>query len=139
MREVKAVYGGELSAHHYFRDFYFCDSGMIPWLLIAELMSKSDKKLSELLNGRAARFAVSKEVNIETDDTGRVIKTIKEMYANVGRIQELDGISVEFDDWRFNLRASNTEPMLRLNVESRGNEELCRKKTEELREALLKL
>ena len=139
MREVKAVYGGELSAHHYFRDFYFCDSGMIPWLLITELMSKSGKKLSELLNGRVARFAVSEEVNIETNDTGRVIKTIKEMYADVGRIQELDGISVEFDDWRFNLRASNTEPMLRLNVESRGNEELCRKKTEELREALLKL
>lgn len=132
MRETGAIYGGELSAHHYFRDFHYCDSGMIPWLLVAELLSNSDKKLSELLDERMERFPVSGERNIMSDAPDAVIKKIAIKYEKHGKISRVDGLSVDMGNWRFNLRESNTESLLRLNVESRGNRELCEKQVREL-------
>lgn len=137
MREVGAVYGGELSAHHYFRDFYFCDSGMIPWLIVAELMSKSGRKLSEMLNERIKKFFVSKEINIRVRDVNKCIQNVKKIYAGCGCVQEFDGVSVDCGDWRFNLRVSKTEYLLRLNVESKGDRSLCNEKVKEIEAILL--
>jgi phosphomannomutase/phosphomannomutase/phosphoglucomutase len=133
MRRVDAIYGGEMSAHHYFRDFSYADSGMIPWLLVAELMSKSGKKLSALVGERQAKYPASGEINLTVADTARAIRTVRDQYApDAIAIDESDGISLEFDRWRFNLRGSNTEPVIRLNVESRGDEKLMRAKTGEI-------
>ena len=132
MRETGAVYGGEMSAHHYFRDFNFCDSGMIPWLLVAELLSKSGKKLSELLDERMKRFPVSGEINLQVEDARSALEKLEKTYSAEGKVSKLDGLSVDMGNWRFNLRASNTEPLLRLNVESRGDRQLCRAKVEAL-------
>ena len=132
MRETGAVYGGEMSAHHYFRDFNFCDSGMIPWLLVAELLSKSGKKLSELLDERMKRFPVSGEINLQVEDARSALEKLDKTYSAEGKVSKLDGLSVDMGNWRFNLRASNTEPLLRLNVESRGDRQLCRAKVEAL-------
>jgi phosphomannomutase len=133
MREVDAVYGGEMSAHHYFRKFSYCDSGMIPWLLVAQLMSVSGKKLSELVGERIRLFPASGEINRRVPDARATIAAVMEKYGPLARmIDHTDGLSVEFDQWRFNLRSSNTEPLIRLNVESRGNELLMRDKTAEL-------
>jgi phosphomannomutase/phosphomannomutase/phosphoglucomutase len=133
MRRVDAIYGGEMSAHHYFRDFSYADSGMIPWLLVAELMSKSGKKLSALVGERQAKYPASGEINLTVADTARAIRTVRDQYApDATAIDESDGISLEFDRWRFNLRGSNTEPVIRLNVESRGDEKLMRAKTGEI-------
>jgi phosphomannomutase len=137
MREQDAVYGGEMSAHHYFRDFYYCDTGMIPWLLVAELLVKSGKSLSQLVDDRMQRFPVSGEINREVADAGAAIKMISDKYqADALLIDKTDGISMEFEDWRFNLRSSNTEPVIRLNVESRANAQLMRERTAELLEIL---
>ena len=132
MRETGAVYGGEMSAHHYFRDFNFCDSGMIPWLLVAELLSESGKKLSELLDERKKRFPVSGEINLQVEDARSALETLEKTHTAEGQASKLDGLSVDMGNWRFNLRASNTEPLLRLNVESRGDRQLCRDKVKEL-------
>ena len=132
MRETGAVYGGEMSAHHYFRDFNFCDSGMIPWLLVAELLSKSGKKLSELLDERMKLFPVSGEINLQVEDARSALEKLEKTYSAEGKVSKLDGLSVDMGNWRFNLRASNTEPLLRLNVESRGDRQLCRDKVKEL-------
>ena len=133
MREVDAIYGGEMSAHHYFRRFSYADSGMIPWLLLTEIMCRRGAKLSELVGERMAKFPASGEINRRVDDAAATMRRIEEEYAKGARkVEHVDGISIEFDDWRFNLRASNTEPLLRLNVESRGDVELMRRKTEEL-------
>ena len=133
MREENAVYGGEMSAHHYFRDFFYCDSGMIPWLLVLELLSKSSgKTLSNLMEERIQHYPCSGEINSKVKDAEAVLERIEKEYNAEGKITKLDGLSVEFPDWRFNLRKSNTEPMLRLNVEARDNEELMRRKTAEL-------
>ena len=133
MRREDAVYGGEMSAHHYFRDFYYCDSGMIPWLLVAELLSKSGSSLSSHVDACMRRFPASGEINREVSDAQAAIAIVKSNYAaDAMRIDETDGVSIEFSDWRFNLRASNTEPVIRLNVESRGDESLMRKKTAEV-------
>ena len=132
MRETGAIYGGEMSAHHYFRDFHYCDSGMIPWLLVAELLSKSGKKLSQLLDERIKQFPVSGERNFKVEEGHSALKRVEEAYINKGEISNLDGLSVDMGSWRFNLRASNTEPLLRLNVESRGNRKLCMDKAEEI-------
>ncbi len=132
MRETGAVYGGEMSAHHYFRDFHYCDSGMIPWLLVAELLSKSGKKLSQLLDERIEQFPVSGERNLQVEDTSAVLERMEKTYSARGQISKIDGLSVDMGNWRFNLRASNTEPLLRLNVESRGDRLLCIEKSEEL-------
>jgi phosphomannomutase len=133
MRMEDAVYGGEMSAHHYFRDFSYCDSGMIPWLLVIELISKSGKKLSQLLDERMQRFPASGEINRVIENSAAVIELVKTHYQqDAERIDFTDGLSMEFADWRFNLRCSNTEPLVRLNVESRGDESLMQAKTEEL-------
>ncbi|MDD2659870.1 MAG: phosphomannomutase [Methylococcales bacterium] len=133
MRLEDAVYGGEMSAHHYFRDFSYCDSGMIPWLLVIELISKSGKKLSQLVDERMLRFPASGEINRTIAQPEAAIDSVKKHYQNDARhVDFTDGLSMEFADWRFNLRCSNTEPLVRLNVEARGDEALMRAKTEEL-------
>ncbi|MBW3567186.1 MAG: phosphomannomutase [Proteobacteria bacterium] len=133
LRACNATYGGEMSAHHYFRDFNYCDSGMIPWLLIAERLSESGASLSSLVSERIAAFPCSGEINRTVDDADAVIAAIEHRYSKDALdIDYTDGISMEFAQWRFNLRKSNTEPVIRLNVESRGDAELTRRKTEEL-------
>jgi phosphomannomutase len=133
MRKEDAVYGGEMSAHHYFRDFSYCDSGMIPWLLVIELMSKSGKKLSQLVDERMLRFPASGEINRTIAQPEAAIELVRKHYQQEAQhIDFTDGLSMEFADWRFNLRCSNTEPLVRLNVESRGDEALMQMKTDEL-------
>jgi len=133
MRDEDAVYGGEMSAHHYFRDFAYCDSGMIPWLLIAERLCQSGKPFSSLIDARIEAYPASGEINRTIDNPPKVIVAIEEKYgADANNVSYVDGLSVEFDDWRFNLRMSNTEPVVRLNVESRGDISLMKAKTEEL-------
>lgn len=131
MREVNSIYGGEMSAHHYFRENAYSDSGMIPFLLILQLMSEEKKKLSELVDEMIAEYPCSGEINSTINDPSGKIKEIEKKYSD-GKIDHLDGVSIEYPDWRFNLRMSNTEPILRLNVESRGDERLMRQKTDEL-------
>ena len=122
MRSHEAVYGGEMSAHHYFRDFAYCDSGMIPWLLIAELVSRSGHPLGDWVKDRFAAFPSSGEMNFEVDEAGKAIESVLGAYrADALSIDETDGVSLAFEDWRFNLRRSNTEPLVRLNVEGKGN------------------
>jgi phosphomannomutase len=124
MRSHEAIYGGEMSAHHYFRDFAYCDSGMIPWLLIAELGSRSRRSLGDWVKDRFAAFPSSGEMNFKVADAGKAIEDVLSAYrADALSIDETDGVSLAFDDWRFNLRQSNTEPLVRLNVESRSNVE----------------
>ena len=132
MRETNAIYGGEMSAHHYFRDFHYCDSGMIPWLLVAELLSKSGRKLSELLEERREKYPVSGEQNLQVEDAAGKLALMESIYGCKGHVSKLDGLTVDMGDWRFNLRASNTEPLLRLNVESRGDRQLCLDKAQEI-------
>lgn len=133
MREEDAVYGGEMSAHHYFRDFFYCDSGMIPWLLVAGLMSSTGKKLSELVAPGMRAFPVSGEINRQVENPGALLQKIESSYtASSTGIDYTDGLSMNFENWRFNIRLSNTEPLVRLNVESRGDETLMQEKTAEL-------
>jgi len=133
MRAEDAVYGGEMSAHHYFRDFAYCDSGMIPWLLVVEMMCRERKLLSELVCERMARFPASGEINRVLADPKAAIAAVEEKYTvDSLHVDRTDGLSIEFADWRFNLRMSNTEPVVRLNVESRGNQALMEAKTQEL-------
>jgi phosphomannomutase/phosphomannomutase/phosphoglucomutase len=133
MRAEDAVYGGEMSAHHYFRDFAYCDSGMIPWLLIAEIMSVSGKPLSALLGERMQLFPASGEINRRLKNPSAAIRRIEDRYQEGSLIiDRTDGLSIEFPSWRFNLRSSNTEPVVRLNVESRGDEQLMQAKTAEI-------
>jgi phosphomannomutase len=135
MREADGVYGGEMSAHHYFRDFSYCDSGMIPWLLVTQLMSESGRPLSELVDERIRRFPASGEINRRVADGAATLERALARYRPTARSEDLtDGVSLEFDAWRFNLRTSNTEPLIRLNVESRGDADLMRAKTAELLE-----
>jgi len=133
MRREQAIYGGEMSAHHYFRDFAYCDSGMIPWLLVAELVSKTGKTLSQLIDARMQAYPCSGEINFRVKDIQAILKKLEAAYSpNALEINRIDGISMAFEQWRFNIRASNTEPLLRLNVESRGNIALMQQKTAEL-------
>lgn len=133
MREVDAVYGGEMSAHHYFRDFGYCDSGMAPWLLVAQLMCQSGMPLSALVDARIRKFPSSGEINRTIARHKPAIEAVRQCYLpGAVSTDEIDGLSVEFERWRFNLRSSNTEPLLRLNVESRGDEALMREKTAEI-------
>ena len=131
MRQENAIYGGEMSAHHYFRDFGYCDSGMIPWLLVGSLLSEEGEKLSELVANRMAAYPVSGEINNRVADPDAIISQIEERYGD-GDKDYTDGLSIAFPEFRFNIRKSNTEPLLRLNVESRGDVDLLREKTEEL-------
>jgi len=133
MRLEDAVYGGEMSAHHYFRDFAYCDSGMIPWLLVAELVSRAGRPLSALVEERMAAFPASGEINRSLADPPAVLARVEAHYRDWAlAVDHTDGLSMEFDRWRFNLRASNTEPLVRLNVESRGDAALMEAKTTEL-------
>ncbi len=138
MREVDGVYGGEMSAHHYFRRFAYCDSGMIPWLIVAQILCESGLPLSKLVGERIALFPVSGELNYRVPDAKAALAAIEARYAAQAEIiDRTDGVSFEFPEWRFNLRSSNTEPLIRLNVEARGSVQLMREKTGELL-ALLK-
>ena len=133
MRAEDAVYGGEMSAHHYFRDFAYCDSGMLPWLLIAALLSRSGASLAELVSERMAAYPCSGEINRRVADAPRLMRKLRDRYADAALHEDrLDGVNLEFADWRFNLRMSNTEPLLRLNVESRADPALLEDKTSEL-------
>ncbi|MFC3180637.1 phosphomannomutase [Cypionkella sinensis] len=133
LRDTGAVYGGEMSAHHYFRDFMACDSGMIPWLLVAELMGRTGLSLADLLAARRAAFPSSGEINFRVKDARAVVAKIEAAYAPRAQARDdLDGLSLEFGDWRFNLRSSNTEPLLRLNVESRGRVDLVEQAVAEI-------
>jgi phosphomannomutase len=131
MRQEDAIYGGEMSAHHYFRDFGYCDSGMIPWLLVCSLMSKRRTRLSQLVSARMAAFPVSGELNYRVTDPDAVIREVERVYG-AGEKDFTDGLSIAFPEFRFNIRKSNTESLLRLNVETRGDAELLKQKTDEL-------
>ena len=121
MRKHEAIYGGEMSAHHYFRDFAYCDSGMIPWLLIAELISLKGKSLGDLVKDRVSAYPSSGEINFTVKDANSSISSVLENFESQPKVlDEMDGYSLAFDNWRFNLRKSNTEPLVRLNIESRG-------------------
>lgn len=133
MRAEHAIYGGEMSAHHYFRDFAYCDSGMIPWLLVTELLSRSSKRLSQLVDERIAAYPCSGEINYRVDDVEQTIERVLQYYLPKNPVVDrTDGVSVEFPEWRFNLRGSNTEPLLRLNVEARGDAKLMKQRTNEI-------
>jgi len=133
MREEDATYGGEMSAHHYFKDFAYCDSGMVPWLLVIGLMSQQRATLSSLVNDRMKKFPASGEINRRLTNPQAAIDKIEEKYAvDALDVEHTDGLSVSYKDWRFNLRMSNTEPVVRLNVESRADTALMESKTAEL-------
>ncbi|KAF0569376.1 Phosphomannomutase [Psychrobacter nivimaris] len=139
MRDSSAVYGGEMSAHHYFRDFFYCDSGMIPWLLTIELLSITGKTLSELVAGYIEAYPSSGELNfrLTTHDAPAIINAIEKNFSVQNPVKStLDGLSLNFGEWRFNLRASNTEPLIRLNIESRGDRKLLDTKIQEINEWL---
>ena len=133
MRNENAAYGGEMSAHHYFRDFAFCDSGMIPWLLVTGLISESGQSLSSMVSERVAAYPCSGEINRSVEDAGVVLSRVGYRYrADAVLEEDVDGLSMDMGQWRFNLRMSNTEPVVRLNVESRGDRALMEEKTQEL-------
>ncbi len=133
MRQEDAIYGGEMSAHHYFRDFAYCDSGMIPWLLVAGLLTSNAKSLSSMVKDRIIAYPSSGEINFKIENPAEAIAEIISKYKpSAIHVDETDGISLEFEKWRFNLRSSNTEPVVRLNVESKGDIELMKARTEEL-------
>ncbi len=137
MRDTDAVYGGEMSAHHYFREFSYADSGMIPWLLVAELMSTTGKPLSALVGERIAMYPASGEINRTVKDANATLKLLYDRYAaNAIKVDDVDGYGFDFEDWRFNIRKSNTEPVIRLNVESRADAELMQSKTREILELI---
>lgn len=122
MRSENAIYGGEMSAHHYFRDFGYCDSGMIPWLLVINLLSLKNSTLSSLVAERVKAYPCSGEINYRVDNALEIIKKLEEVYVPLAvKVEYVDGLSIEMNDWRFNVRISNTEPLLRLNVESKNN------------------
>ena len=134
MRETKAIYGGELSAHHYFRDFSFCDSGMIPWLLVWDLISGDHICLSDLVAEQKRRFRSSGEINFKVANSERCLQLVKKAFvSDATLVDEEDGLSISFDKWRFNLRCSNTEPFVRLNIETNGDQFLLNEKIEELK------
>ena len=133
MRQEDAIYGGEMSAHHYYRDFAYCDSGMIPWLLVADLMSRKDQPLSALVEERIALYPSSGEINSKLEHAQTAIDRVLAVYENDAlEVDRTDGISLDMGQWRFNLRMSNTEPVVRLNVETKGDAELMKEKTDEV-------
>ncbi|HNH42988.1 MAG TPA: phosphomannomutase CpsG, partial [Agitococcus sp.] len=138
MREVDAVYGGEMSAHHYFRDFFYCDSGMIPWLLLVELLSQDGRSLSQVVDQCMMDFPCSGEINFTINNAKEAIARVQQHYAaQPHQLSTLDGISMDFGQWRFNLRSSNTEPVVRLNVETKGDVTLLNEKVAELKGLLV--
>ncbi len=138
LRDHGAVYGGEMSAHHYFRDFACCDSGMIPWLLIAELMGRTGQSLAQLVNDRRRAFPSSGEINFTLTDPKAAMARARARFGPLAQsIDEMDGVSFVFETWRFNLRSSNTEPVVRLNVESRADPQILVEKVKEISDLLL--
>lgn len=133
MRLENAIYGGEMSAHHYFRDFAYCDSGMIPWLLVCELLSQTGQALSELVEKRISLFPCSGEINFKVVNVVESIQKIQHCFISEAiSIDHTDGLSMTFDAWRFNLRVSNTEPLLRLNIEAQTSAKLVQQKVDEI-------
>ncbi len=133
MRRVNGLYGAEMSAHHFFRDFSYCDSGMIPWLIVAEMICETGTPLSELVGEMEERFPCSGEINRTVRDTGEVLRAVEDAYvAKAREVKFLDGLSMDMGEWRFNLRQSNTEPLVRFNLETRGNRELMEEKRDEV-------
>lgn len=133
MRRVDGLYGAEMSAHHFFRDFSYCDSGMIPWLIIAQIMSDTGMPLSEMVAEMARAYPCSGEINRTVTSTKAVLAAVEDAYAGAAKeIKHLDGVSMDFGDWRFNLRASNTEPLVRFNLETRGDAALMAAKRDEV-------
>ena len=133
MRKEDAIYGGEMSAHHYFRDFAYCDSGMIPWLLVAELVAKRNLSLKTMVGERMIAYPCSGEINYKVNNALAMIEAIEKKYTQMSnQIDRIDGLSMEFTDWRFNIRTSNTEPLLRLNIETKGNTEKVQQKVNDL-------
>jgi phosphomannomutase len=137
MRQENAIYGGEMSAHHYFRDFSYCDSGMIPWLLVIELLGREQKKLSQLIQEMEAAYPCSGEINYKVENAAKIMENVQEHFSNLTpNLDTTDGLSLEFDDWRFNLRCSNTEPLLRLNVEARKDKNIVRTRVREIEQII---
>jgi phosphomannomutase len=132
MRKEGAVFGGEVSAHYYFRDFSQADSGVLPFLLMLELISKRGRKLSEILAPYRSRYFITGEINSTVTDVAAKLLELQEHFGRQGRVSHLDGVSVDTDDWHFNVRPSNTEPLLRLNLEARSQELMERKRDEVL-------
>jgi phosphomannomutase len=133
MRAEDAIYGGEMSAHHYFRDFYYADSGMIPWLLVTQLLSESGESFSSHVDACMRNYPISGEINRQVPDAAEAIRLISARYeGDAESVDRTDGVSMAFGNWRFNLRASNTEPVIRLNVEARGDTQLMEDKRDEL-------
>ena len=124
MRKSNAIYGGEISAHHYFRDFYYCDSGMIAFLLMLDFLGKNDRNLEEIINERVAKYPSSGEINFDVVDPDKVIALITERFRSRSVVEKIDGVSFSFENWRFNIRKSNTEPLIRLNVESNKSRQI---------------
>jgi phosphomannomutase len=133
MRAVNGIYGGEMSAHHYFREFGYCDSGMIPWLLLAEMISNQNQSLAKMVDARIERYPVSGEINSTVADAAQALQRVEAHYADLPhQVDRIDGLGMDFGDWRFNLRASNTEPLLRMNVETRGDHALMERRRDEI-------
>ncbi len=138
MRAYNAVYGGEMSAHHYFRDFYYCDSGMIPWLLMLEILSDQQRPLSVVVADCMQQYPCSGEINFQVGQAAQLLQTLQHTFAaDAIHTHDLDGLTMEFADWRFNLRSSNTEPVVRLNVETRANPDLLQQRVAQLRQMIL--
>ena len=133
MRRVKGIYGAENSAHHFFRDFSYCDSGMIPWLIVAEIMSEKGKHLGELVEEMEEEFPCSGEINLTVKNSDFILEQVKEKYGKgASRVDLIDGVGIEYDNWRFNLRPSNTEPLIRFNMETKGDRKLLEDKKKEI-------
>jgi phosphomannomutase len=132
MRRDDAAFGGEVSGHYYFRDFSQADTGVVPFLLMLELVSRRGVRLSEILEPYRSRYFITGEINTPVSDVALKLQELKERYSAEGRVSHLDGISVDADDWHFNVRPSNTEPLLRLNLEARSDELMQRKRDEVL-------
>ena len=133
MRAEDAVYGGEMSAHHYFRDFHYCDSGMIPWLLVGQLLVDSKSSLASLVTERISMFPCSGEVNFTVQDIPSMIQKVTDFYNGLDPVfDRTDGVSMNFEDWRLNIRASNTEPLMRVNIESKNSKGLVDRRLKEL-------
>ena len=138
MRQYEAIYGGEMSAHHYFRDFAYCDSGMIPWLLIIELLSTTGLSLSKLVKSQFEAFPSSGENNFTVENADAAIKTVLQKYKpDALSIDETDGVSLTFENWRFNLRKSNNEPLVRLNIEAKGTKVDINQKLQDIKGLLI--
>ena len=140
MRRVGGIYGAENSAHHFFRDFSYCDSGMIPWLIVSQIISETGKSLFDLVSEMENKYPCSGEINLPAENVEKVLKSVEEKYKEQAlEIQHIDGLGMNFKNWRFNLRASNTEPLIRFNMETRGDRQLLQKKQEEVMNYIINL